>query len=236
MKSSSRFLVISALALALSATAFAQTLPEASVFPVTEPTDVGGTILQPGTYAIRVLPSLTDRNKIQITSMDGQKVFATVLTVPHELEPNEEVPNTTFVYFPAEAGLPRALRTWFASDPPGHHGHDIVYEEDRAKVLARLAKDRVVSYGNDIAVVDLDTTRLQTVTPEATIETYTYVAPTMPVITETQTLTDTRTVETPAPMVSQSTVEMPATASNLPLVALLGFLALAAAAAIRFAR
>src|SRR5688500_15341616 len=127
MKKMLRLMVVSAFALLIAIpAAFAQTTPEASILPVTEPLDVGGTILQPGTYTIRVMPSFADRNKIQITSQDGQTLFATVLTVPHELEPGEVVPDTTFVYYPAGEGLPRALRTWFASDPPGRHGHDIV--------------------------------------------------------------------------------------------------------------
>ena len=235
MKNPLKAMAIAALALMIAVpAAFAQNTPEASILPVTEPLDVGGTILQPGTYTIRVLPSLTDRNKIQITSQDGSQIFATVLTVPHQLEPGEEVPNTTFVYYPAGDGMPRALRTWFASDPPGRHGHDIVYEEDRAKVLARLANSRVVYYPSDTEVTALDTSSLNVITPDANVETYTYIAPTTPI--ETQTVTTIET-ETPSTMASQSTrVEMPATASNLPLVALLGLLSLCGAIAIRIAR
>jgi len=237
MKNPLKAMVVAALALMIAApAAFAQNTPEASILPVTEPLDVGGTILQPGTYTIRVLPSLTDRNKIQITSQDGSVVHATVLTVPHQLEPGEEVPNTTFVYYPAGDGMPRALRTWFAPDPPGRHGHDIVYEEDRAKVLARLANSRVVAYPIDTEVAALDTSTLTVIRPDATVETYTYVAPTTPVETQTTRVTTIET-ETPSTMASQSTrVEMPATASNLPLVALLGLIALCGAIAIRIAR
>jgi hypothetical protein len=221
-----------AVALLLAApAALAQITPEASILPITEPTDVGGTVLQPGTYTIRVINSFSDRNKIQVVNQAGQTV-ATALTVPHELEPNEEVPNTTFVYYPAGEGMPRALRTWFASDPPGRHGHDIVYEEDRAKQLARLARARVVTFENEVAETDLGTTTLREATPEATIETYVY---TPPVVTETRTTV--REVETPAPMVSNTTeVEMPATASKVPAMALLGLLAIGAAIAIRVFR
>jgi hypothetical protein len=38
---------------------------------------------------------------VQITSTDLSTVYATVLTIPHDLEPDEKVPNTTFVYYPA---------------------------------------------------------------------------------------------------------------------------------------
>lgn len=238
MKHSWRPLAVAVFALLIAVpTAFAQSmpiLPEASVFPVTEPTDVGGTILQPGTYLIRVLGSAQGRNRIQITSQDKQTVYATVLTVPHELEPTEDVPNTTFVYFPASEGRPRALRTWFASDPPGRHGHDIVYDENRAKELARLANARVVSHPIDTDAEELETSTLSVITPEATVETYTYTPP------ASTTLTETTTTETPMTSSTQiaesNTVEMPATASNLPLFALLGLLSLVGAAALRFVR
>lgn len=234
MKQSLRLMVMSALVLLIASAAFAQT-PEASILPVTEPLEVGGTILQPGTYLIRVLPSNTDRNKVQITSQDRSTVYATVLTVPHQLEPNEEVPNTMFVYYPAGEGAPRALRTWFAAFPEASQGgHDIVYEEDRAKQLARLARSNVVSYDNEVTVADLDNTTLHVVTPEERVETYTYIAPTTPAPTQT-IIADS----TPAPMISSTEtapVEMPATASNLPLMAMLGLLSIAGAVAFRAAR
>lgn len=227
MKKTLRLMAVSAFALLISTAAFAQT-PEASVLPITEPTDVGGTILQPGTYTIRVLPSFVDRNKVQITSQDGQTVYATVLTVPHPFEPGETTPNTMFVYFPAGNGQPRALRTWFAQFPEASQGgHDIVYEESRAKELARLADSRVVAYKDDIAVAELETTPLEVVTPQATIETYT--VPT-PVVVETTPAMTSNVTET------REEAEMPATASNLPLMALLGLLSIAGALAFRMVR
>ncbi|HUP46535.1 MAG TPA: hypothetical protein VM779_13600 [Thermoanaerobaculia bacterium] len=226
MKSTLRLTGICALALLISApAAFAQT-PESSILPVTEPLDVGGTILQPGQYLIRVLPSNTDRNKVQVTSMDGTTVFATALTVPHALKPNEEVPNTTFIFYPATSEYPRALRTWFAANPEASlGGHDFVYEEGRARALAQVADTRVVTFREtETSVVDLtDETELFVMTPDATIETYTYIPPPPPV-----------RIVTPAPMTSA--LQMPATASRTPLLALLGLLSLAGAVAIRFTR
>jgi hypothetical protein len=228
-KTTSKMMLIGAFALLIAApAAFAQT-PEASVLPVTEPLDVGGTILQPGTYTIRVLPSMYDRNKIQVTSMDGNTVYATALTVPHPLEPNEEVPNTVFVFYPAGEGSPRALRTWFAKYPDASQGgHDIIYDETRARQLARIASSRVVSYPVATTVEQRDTATLSFVTPESTIEVY---EPPTPIIAETRTTTTI----TREPMVS-STVDMPATASNTPLIALLGLVALFAAIAVRVVR
>jgi len=241
MKNPLKLMAVSVIALLMSVAAFAQT-PEASLLPINEPLDVGGTILQPGTYLIRVLPSNADRNKVQITSEDRKTLYATLLTVPHALEPDEEVPNTVFVFYPAGEGMPRALRTWFAENPSASQGgHDIVYEQSRAQQLARLSSSRVVSYSST-EVANLDTAPLQIVTPESTFETYTTPAP---VITETTTTTTL--VETPTPMMSSETettvqttetqpMEMPNTASNTPLLALLGMASLAGAVAFRMAR
>jgi hypothetical protein len=247
MKHTVKAMAISAIALLLSLPAMAQT-PEVSTLPITEPTEVGGTILQPGTYLIRVVSPQADRNKVQITSVDRSTIYATLLTVPHQLEPNEELPNTMFVYFPAGEGRPRALRTWFAADPASGGGHDIVYEESRARQLARLARQPVVSY-HDEQMADLNV-----ITPEETSTPYVYEAPVVtpapaPVQTEVSTVTTVTTPNiapepaetfTPAPaepMVSSAPEpEMPQTASRIPMVALLGLISLAGAVVLRIAR
>ena len=237
MKSTLRYMVVSAFALLISTAAFAQS-PEVSMLQVTEPLDVGGTILQPGNYVIKLIRSPYDRNKVQVTSVNGDTVFATLLTVPHQLEPGEEVPNTKFVFYPAEAGLPRALRTWFAPNPSASQGgHDIVYAETRAQQLARLSNSRVVSYEDTVTVADLDTAELHVVTPEATVETYTYTpppAPPAPVVVETAPMISSE--PEPVQTAAAEPMEMPQTASRLPLLALLGFVALAGAFAVRMAR
>jgi hypothetical protein len=261
MKHTTKVMAISAIALLLSLPAMAQT-PEVSTLPISEPTEVGGTILQPGTYMIRVVSPQADRNKVQITDVDRSKVFATVLTIPHQLEPNEKMPDTMFVYFPAGEGRPRALRTWFASDPASGGGHDIVYEESRARQLARLSHEPVVSY-HDEEMADLNT-----ITPENTTTPYVYEP--APVVTPAPVQTTevtTTTVTTPEPMPEPSPVaepapvyepapapmassapettlntdtdtapEMPQTASRIPMLALLGLISLAGAVALRFVR
>ncbi|HET8775269.1 MAG TPA: hypothetical protein VFP80_15830 [Thermoanaerobaculia bacterium] len=247
MKHTSKVMAISALALLLSLPAMAQT-PEVSTLPITEPTEVGGTILQPGTYLIRVVSPQADRNKVQITNVDRSTIYVTALTVPHQLEPNEKMPDTMYVYYPAGEGRPRALRTWFAPDPASGGGHDIVYEESRARQLARLARQPVVSY-HDEQMADLTV-----VTPEETTVPYVYepapVITPAPAVVETTEVTTVTTAPAPAlvepepvPMASAAPAEsedtapeMPETASRIPLLALLGVISLVGAVAVRFVR
>jgi hypothetical protein len=233
MRSAFRVIGVVAFALLISIPGFAQ-INEVSTLPVDQPIDVGGTILQPGTYTVHLVRSFANRNQMQVTSLDGKTIYATVLTVPHQLEPNEELPNSVFVFYPEVAGQPRALRTWFAPDPVSKGGHDIVYDEDRAKELARLSKTRVVTYTGP-AVADAE---LRIVTPEATIETYTPPAVTTTTRVTTGTTTDVDVdVDTDTQTTTQvARVEMPQTAGNTPLLALLGLAFLGAAAAFRFIR
>jgi len=236
MKTTLRLLLISAFVLLMLPAAFAQ-VPQVSTLPVDEPLDVGGTILQPGTYTIRVLPTQADRNRVQITSPDNKTIYATVLTIPHDLEPDEKVPNATFVFYPAGEGAPRALRTWFPPDTQWKAGKDIVYEESRAKQLARLGNEPVPSYTGEIT----ETTEVQVVTPSATVEAY-VPPPPAPVVVEPApapvAVAEPEPMEPVVPMTSaqEETPELPQTAGNVPLIALIGLLSIAAAIAFRAVR
>jgi hypothetical protein len=207
--------------------------PEVSWFPVTEPTDVGGKILQPGTYVIKVIQAADSRNKIQVWSQDQQKLYATVLTIPHELKPNETMPSTMFVFYEATADHPRALRTWFAANPPGDHGHDVVYPEGRAKQIAVASKVPVVSYPETVTENEIATAPLTVQTPQATVEPYT---PPAPLVTETTTTPVTPMVSSSDTNTTENKTEMPQTAGSNPTLALLGLAAIAGAVAIRFGR
>ena len=232
--------------------AMAQT-QEASTLVIDTPVQVGPKTLQPGVYTVRLLPTFAERMKVQFTSTDGKKIYASVLTVPHPLNAVKDEPPATFVFYKDAAGAPVALRTWYPAPSSAMGGHDIVYDEGHARQLARLAHTNVVSYTETTETANLDTTPLEVITPEETIQPYTppstgSMASAAPTPVETQTTTtQTTTTETtpaPAPMVSEAPVQtaeaqpmsMPHTASDLPLVALLGVAALGGAVALRAAR
>lgn len=214
----------------MAAPAFAQVpAPEVTTsWTIDEPTLVGETVLQPGTYRVEVVARPENRNIVRVLSTDGQTLYTTVLTIPHTLDPDEERPSSMFVFYPAAPGEPRALRTWYPANPPSGDGHDIVYDADHARALAARSKTRVVAYPATVETADLGTTELQVVTPEARVETY--------VVPETRTtIVETKPVETEPVMVAETRTELPQTAGNTPLLALLGLLAIAGAFAIRVA-
>ncbi len=185
---------------------------EFSTMTVTEPLDVGGTVLQPGAYLIKVVPLQTNRNMLQVKSVDRSELYLTVLSINHpRLEGRAE---TEYVYYPAASGLPKALRTWYPADV-GSGGHDIVYPGDRAAELAARVKEPVPAY------------RLAGPATEEQLKTV-EVAPIR--WTETPAVA---TSPAPPPPVLVAENKLPATASSFPLLAGLGLLALGGAASLR---
>lgn len=216
-----KWLALSALAITLgmlSPSSASAAIPEVSYLPVEEPLDVGGTILEPGVYVIRVLPLDSTRNMLQVTNEDRTKIFATVLSIPHALPATEEQKHTKFVFYPASNGAPRALRTWFAPDSTSDGGHDIVYPERRAMQIASVAMTPVVAYKDETPVEELKSTQLEVVTPDQKVTTYVEQAPT----------------EKVASMAEGS--EMPRTAGNGPLLLTLGLMLVVGALGMRALR
>ncbi|MFA6954833.1 MAG: hypothetical protein WC538_03055 [Thermoanaerobaculia bacterium] len=190
-------------------------IPETSYLPVEEPLDVGGTILQPGTYVIQVLPSISNRNILQVTNEDRTKIFATVLSVPHALPATEDAKDTKFIFYPASGDSPRALRTWFNAESTSNGGHDIVYPEERAMQIAAAVKEPVIAYKDDTKVEELKTTPLEVVNADQKVASYTE-------------------RDLPAKVAEMSEgAGMPRTAGSGPSFLIFGLLALAVALSVR---
>lgn len=186
----------------------AQVFKEKSIFTITERLDVGGTILEPGTYRIKVHKRTSDRHTLQVVNTDDNKVFVTVLAIPHPIREQDVIPESRFVYYPATGTQPRALRTWFGNDI--QFGHDIAYPKRRAAELVAVVKEPVVFIPDEAKEAEFDTVPIQP-----------YVANSPAVAAPVTRVAETR----PA--------TLPQTASRVPLFALLGALALASAASLR---
>ncbi len=201
--------------------AYAQSDRENSTFTVTEPVDVGGVTLQPGTYLIKVVMLASNRNMIQVTNEEQTKVFASVLATPHTLRPNEVVPTSRYIYYTAAAGQPRALRTWFARDTT--NGQDIIYPKRRAMELAALAKEPVIAIPDEVKEADYKTATFTVVTPDQNVKPYEE-----PVVVVQKAPVPVAVVAEARPV-----KQLPATASHVPLFAALGLLSLGGAFGLR---
>lgn len=193
----------------------AQMNTEKSALTLTEPLDVGGTLLQPGTYIIKALELTYNRHFVQVTDETGTKVFVTVIAVPHLVKMSEIVPESRYTYYPAVAGQPKALRTWYAPDT--EHGRDIIYPKQRAIELAVAVKEPVVAIPDNTKEAEFKTVPLVVVTPERTVKPYQAPAPPPPVAVAENVPAKT----------------LPKTASRVPLYAALGLLSLGGALSLR---
>lgn len=190
----------------------AQNSRDTSRLTVTEPLDVGGTILQPGDYQIRDIPKPGGRNLLQVWNADATELFTTLLSVPHTAGstglPDQGI---NFVYYPASADSIKALRTWYPFGAEAG-GHDIVYSKGRALELAPLVKEPVIAVPDEVKVAEYENAPLVVVTPDKTVVPYTYKEETTPKAAPVK--------------VAEYRKPLPQTASNVPLHAALGLLSL----------
>jgi hypothetical protein len=190
----------------------AQINTEKTLFTLTDPMDVGGTVLEPGTYRIKVVELASNRNLVQVTNEAGTKVFVAVLATPHPIKTDETIPESRFIYYPALENQPKALRTWFAHDTP--YGQDIIYPKRHAMEIAAAAKVPVIAIADEVKEAEYKSTPLTIVTPEKQVMPY----------------------QEPAPLVVAETRphrNLPRTASHVPLFAAAGLLSLGAAFGLR---
>ena len=191
-----------------------------TVMTFNQPVEIPGQILPAGTYTFVLLDSPADRHIVQIFNADGSHIIATVLAInDYRLKPTGD----TVVKFAERSGdNPEALKAWFY--PGDNFGQEFVYPKQRAIELAVIVKQPIPALAAD--TTDLKQVPIVAETPEQKE------VPVAEVILITpppaQVAAAAPVVETaPAPVAE--TKELPQTASQLPLIALLGLSSLGAA-------
>jgi hypothetical protein len=204
--------------------AHADTYNKKTVITFNQDVEIPGKILPAGTYTFRLLDSPADRHIVQIYDADGTHLITTVLAInDYRLKPTGD----TVIKFSERPGdSPEALRAWFY--PGDNFGQEFVYPKERAIQLAQTNKSDVPSVGaGTLDDSSIQTTPIAAVTPEQKE---------VEVTSAFQTTASTEPVATPAPVQTASaaeTNELPQTASSLPLIALLGSLAIGLALALK---
>ncbi len=178
----------------------------------------GWGVLPAGTYVFKLVDSQSDRHIVQIFSADEKTVYATVLAIPNY---RIKVTGKTVITFRERpAGEPQAMRAWFY--PGKAWGEEFVYPKARAIELARSENTTVLSTPAELP--------LEVTEPIKTVD--------EPVIAQLQQApvaaiqpsgqeVELAQAVTPPP-VETAAVALPSTTSNLPLIGLLGLLALSA--------
>jgi hypothetical protein len=215
-------------------TARADEWNEKTVITFSGPVEIPGVhltgwgVLPAGTYVFKLLDSQSDRHIVQIFDKDGIKVLATILAIPnYRLKATDK---TVITFRERPAGEPEALRAWFY--PGKNWGDEFVYGKAKAIELAKATNAPVLFTPEEVpaevaepieskdhpVVLAMRRIPIMAIQPNGDeVELAQVVTPPPPANTE---------VATAAP------ATLPATASQLPLTALLGLLAVVAAVAL----
>jgi hypothetical protein len=175
-----------------------------------QPVEIPRVVLGPGTYVVKLVDSLSNRDIVQFLNERENHVFATVLAIP-DYEPNFTPDHTIFTFEERAANAPQALKTWFY--PGDNYGEEFVYPKSETPAPAPQPTNltpRAASPGQPRSEVP----------PAASapvIAQNTAPAPQPPV-----EVAQAQPAPNPAP--SEPAKELPKTASALPLIALLGLL------------
>ncbi len=186
---------------------------------------VGAQVLPAGTYVFKLLDSQADRNIVQIFNEREDHIFSTILAIPnYRLHATDK---TVITFRERAAGQPEAIRAWFY--PGNTWGQEFVYPKARAIELAKLTNQPVLAMPTELAsnlaepvksadeppVVALKQAPVEAVKPSGEVVAMTEVVEPPPV----------QTAEAQSTEPSRS---LPKTASQLPLLGLIGLLSIAA--------
>ncbi len=186
---------------------------------------VGAQVLPAGTYVFKILDAQANRNIVQISNERGDHIFATILAVPnYRLKPADK---TVITFRERAAGEPEALRAWFY--PGNSWGQEFVYPKERAIALAKATDFPVLAMPTELAT-NLTMPVMEVTEPavvalkQAPIEA---VQPTGEVVPLAEV------VEAPPMQVASVQTptydeRLPQTASLLPIMGLVGLMALIA--------
>lgn len=173
---------------------------------LSEPTEIPGDVLPAGEYVVKVINTQETRSIVQFTTANEESVVATVLAVPNYRVQAPE--NTEFVYFQREAGMQPAIKSWV--HPGYNYGVEFVYPKAAATTLVEKTHETVFATESKEPTLKGEVTVM---TPEKEISLEEFRA-------------ETKVAEA-------LPKQLPKTASDLPLLAVLGAASLAGALALR---
>ncbi len=216
---------------ALTTRAMADDYNRKTVFTFSGPVEIPGVhlkgwgVLPAGTYVFKILDSQSDRHIVQIFSADEKTVYATILAIPnYRLKATGK---TVITFRERPAGEPEALRAWFY--PGRNYGEEFVYPKEKAVEIAQSTNTPVLYTAAEVPV---EVTEPITTVDEPVVAQLEQ-AP-VAAVQPTGEQVELAQVVTPPPANELiASAALPGTASNLPMIGLVGLMALSAAFALR---
>jgi hypothetical protein len=184
----------------------------------------GWGVLPAGTYVFKILDSRSDRHIVQIFNEDETTIYATILAIPnYRLKPTGK---TVVTFRERPAGQPEALRAWFY--PGLQWGEEFVYPKAKAIELAKVTNTPVLFTPAELPLEVAEPAKLT----EAPVVAELKRAPVKAIEPTGKEVELAQVVTPPPPAEVEVARTLPATASQLPLIALFGLLALGGVAAL----
>jgi len=204
-----------------------------TIITTNEPIEVPGATLPAGTYVFKLVNTTdADRHTVIIQNERENKTFATILAIPnYRIRPTGK---TRLMFWETPAGEPKALRAWFY--PGDNFGQEFAYKKDRATQITQITHEQVPQ-DTRTETAAAEPAPAPAPAPEpapAPVETAQNTPPPAPEpapVAEAPAPAPAPAPEpAPAPAViaqNNTPNELPQTASNVPLLALLGFASVA---------
>ena len=217
---------------------FAAALPQAmasdgdqtTTITFSGPVEIPGQVLSAGTYVFKLEDSSSDRNIVQVFNKDEDELYGTFLTIPDYRSEPADQPIVTFEE--REAGSPEAVKAWFY--PGDNYGHDFVYPKARAAALAKANNKPVPAMPDELAANI--TKPVETMQDPHVVQMKQ--APLKAQLPTKELVEISEVFAIVAPPVAPPAVPMaralPHTASSLPLIGMIGILALGTAFALHY--
>jgi len=194
----------------------------------------GMRVLPAGTYVFKLVNSSSNRHIVQIFNADQTKIYATILAIPnYRLTPTNK---SVVTFNEGVKGKPESIRAWFY--PGANWGEEFVYPKAKAVELAKATKlpvlavevelpVEVAKIDEPVLIAQLEKVEVRAVRPTGEVVELAQVVQTEPPVR-------VAAQAAPAPVqLADSDNRLPATSSPLPLIGLLGLLAMGGAFTVR---
>jgi outer membrane biosynthesis protein TonB len=177
----------------------------------TGPIDVSGTVLPAGKYILKLVDSSSDRHIVQIQNDRQNHTFATIMAIPaYRVQPTGK---TVLTYWETPEGQPKALRDWYW--PGDNFGQEFPYHA-RTTQISQVTQQEQTPPPPAPAPQAEAPAPAPAPAPEVAENT-----PPPPPESAPQAAPAPEPAPEAAPAPAAQTI--PQTASNMPLLALMGF-------------
>ena len=208
--------------------AAAQTFDRVTKLTFSAPVELPGMVLPAGTYTFRLVDSKSDRHVVNVYDADDEKHIHTVYAIPVRRSETSEVTVVTFRETALDAPLP--VRFWYY--PNDQYGQEFAWPRDRALAIAQATGESVLAIDGE-EIERVEATAVTTPAPVVVATPEVEVEPVEPVVVEPEVEIEPVqpvVVEPVQPVMPVATSgELPDTAGPLPLVGLVGLIALGGA-------